>query len=229
MHEDDWNDDEPATRDALASAAELPPRPRRRLTPLTGALLAVLLVAVGFIGGVLVQKGQGGSAAAASGGGGAARFAAALAAARGGGAGGSGGAGGARGGGLFLGGGGSGAGGVTFGTVTTVQGDTLYVTDAQGNTLKVTAAKGASVTRSVGSPVHAIQPGSTVIVQGAAQRGAIVATSIRATPAGAGGGFGGLAGALGGAGGGGGSGGGKGAVDQLFGGSGSGSGSGGGG
>lgn len=207
MRQDDWND-APAAHDALASA-ELPPRPRRRLTPLTGGLLAVLLVALGFVGGVLVQKGQAGSASAA-GGGGAGRFAAALAAARGGGASGSGGTGGARGGGLF----GGGAGGATFGTFTTVQGDTLYVTDAQGNTLKVTAAKGASVTRQVDSSVHAIRPGSTVIVQGAAQRGAIVATSIRATPAGAGGGLG-----FGGAGAGsGGSGGGGGVVNQLFGG-----------
>jgi len=205
MREDDFND-EPAARDALASA-ELPPRPRRRLTPLTGGLLAVLLVALGFVGGVLVQKGQDGTASAA--GGGAGRFAA-LATARGG-------AGGARGAALF----GGGSGGATFGTVTTVQGDTLYVTDVQGNMLKVTAAKGASVTRSVDSSVRAIRPGSTVIVQGAAQRGAIVATSIRATPAGAGGGLG-LAGAFGAAGGGGGSGGAGGAVDQLFGGGGGG-------
>lgn len=203
--DDDWTD-EP---DELASAPELPLRPRRRLTPLTGGLLAVLLVAVGFVGGVLVQKGQGGAAASGGGGGGAGRLAAALAAARGGGAGGF-----ARAG---------GAGGATFGTVTTVQGDTLYVTDAQGNTVKVTAAKGASVTRQVDSAVRAIQPGSTVIVQGAAQRGAIVATSIRAMPAGAGGGFG-----FGGGGGGGtagaGASGGGGVVDQLFGGGGSGGG-----
>jgi len=210
MHEDeDWIE-EP---DELAAAPELPLRPRRRLTPLTGVLLAVLLVALGFVGGVLVQKGQGGSAAAA-GGGGAGRLAAALAAARGGGAG-TGGGGATRGGGLFGGGrGGAGGGaGATFGTVATVDGDTLYVTDAQGNTLKVTAAKGASVTRSVDSPVRAIRPGSTVIVQGAAQQGAIVATSIRATPAGAGGGFG-----LGGGGAAGSSGGGGGVVNQLFGG-----------
>jgi hypothetical protein len=32
-----------------------PPRPRRRLTPLTGGLLAVLLLAAGFVGGALVQ------------------------------------------------------------------------------------------------------------------------------------------------------------------------------
>jgi len=201
MPDDDWIE-EP---DELAAAPELPLRPRRRLTPLTGGLLAVLLVALGFVGGVLVQKGQSGSSAAGSGGG-SGRLAALLASARGG-------AGGARGGGLF--GGAGGGAGATFGTVATVDGDTLYVTDAQGDTLKVTAAKGATVTRSVDSSVRAIRPGSTVIVQGAAQRGAIVATSIRATPAGAGGGFGlgGAAAAGGGAGG---------VVDQLFGGGGGG-------
>ena len=40
-------------------ADELPVRPRRRLlTPVSGGLLAIVLVAGGFIGGVLVQKGQ---------------------------------------------------------------------------------------------------------------------------------------------------------------------------
>src|SRR3954453_23877276 len=37
--------------------AEIPPRPRRRLvTPLTGALSAVVVAGLGFIGGVEVQK-----------------------------------------------------------------------------------------------------------------------------------------------------------------------------
>ena len=205
LYEDEW-DDAPA---APAAADELPRRPRRRLTPLVGGLLAVLLVAGGFIGGVLVQKGQGGGQAAA-GGAGAGRLAAVLAAARGGGGGGA--AAGLGSGAAGAVGGGAGApGGVTFGTVATVQGDTLYVTDSQGNTLKVTAAHGASVTRQIDSKVRAIQPGSTVIVQGAASRGAIVATSIRATPAGAGGGGFGAGRAAG-------SGGAGGVVDQLFGG-----------
>ena len=56
----------------LEEPAELPRRPRRRLLgPIPLALLGVLLVACGFIGGVLVEKGQGsssssGGAAAAS-------------------------------------------------------------------------------------------------------------------------------------------------------------------
>ncbi|HEX5146619.1 MAG TPA: hypothetical protein VFV85_06325 [Conexibacter sp.] len=179
--------------------AALPPRPRRRLTPLMGVLLAVLLVAGGFVGGVLVQKGQQ-SGGAGGGGAGAGRFPAALAAARGAGRTGV----GAAAGGFVPGGAGA-----TFGTVSTVDGDALYVTDQQGNTLEVTAATGASVTRQVASKVRSIRPGETVIVQGAARRGAIVATSIRATPATGGAGAGGTRG--GGAGGGG-------IVNQLFGG-----------
>ncbi len=49
---------------------ELPPRPRRRLfgaggNPVVVALLGVLLIACGFIGGVLVEKGQGSSSSSA--------------------------------------------------------------------------------------------------------------------------------------------------------------------
>jgi hypothetical protein len=179
---------------------ELPHRPRRRLlTPATGMLLAVLLVAGGFIAGVLVEKGQTGSG---GGGGLPAAFAAARAGGRGGGGAG-GGAGRGFGSGQLAGapaGAGGGAQQPTVGQVSTVDGDTLYVTDAQGNTVKVTAAKGATVTRQVDSRVRAIHPGETVIVQGASSRGAIVATSIRASP--------GLSG---------GTGGGGGVVSQLFG------------
>jgi hypothetical protein len=177
---EDW-DDEP--QEALPRR-----RPPRRLTPLHGALLAILLVACGFIGGVLVEKGQ-----TSAGGGGGGGPAAAFAAARPGG--------GARPGG-FAGFGGGGAGAqATIGQVTTVDGSTLYVTTTDGTTLKVKALKGATVTRTVSGSVRAIHPGETVIVQGTSSRGTISATSIRASPAPAGGG-----------------GGGGGAVNQLFGG-----------
>ncbi|HEY4812656.1 MAG TPA: hypothetical protein VIH71_16535, partial [Solirubrobacteraceae bacterium] len=51
--DDDWLQEEP----------ELPPRPRRRVfgtgaNPVALALLGVLLIACGFIGGVLVEKGE---------------------------------------------------------------------------------------------------------------------------------------------------------------------------
>ncbi len=62
---DDWLED-------AGDADELPPRPRRRLlgaggNPIVLALLAALLVAGGFIGGVEVQKGEEGTTAASGG------------------------------------------------------------------------------------------------------------------------------------------------------------------
>ncbi|MEZ5121044.1 MAG: hypothetical protein R2736_05630 [Solirubrobacterales bacterium] len=69
--EDRWLDDEPDE--------ELPPRPRRRLlAPVPLALSAILIAAAGFIGGVVVQKGQGSSGTGTPGG-----FPAALGAAAG--------------------------------------------------------------------------------------------------------------------------------------------------
>jgi hypothetical protein len=184
---------------------ELPPRPRRRLlTPVPLALLAVLLIAGGFIGGVLVEKGQGGSSAGAAGGGLASRFAALRAGAGAPGATGAGataatqGAGStARSPGSF----GAGAGGATAGQVAYVSGDTLYVTTAEGNTIKVTTSPASTVTKTVKAEVKGIHPGETVIVTGAAgKNGAITAESIRVGAAGGtalGGLFGGSRGASG--------------------------------
>ncbi|MGA9313584.1 MAG: hypothetical protein WBV77_03030, partial [Solirubrobacteraceae bacterium] len=58
--------------------SELPPRPRRRLlTPVPLALMGILAIACGFIGGVLVEKGQSSSSSSAGGASGlASRFAA---------------------------------------------------------------------------------------------------------------------------------------------------------
>jgi hypothetical protein len=159
---------------------ELPARPRRRLlTPLTGGLLAVLVAVCGFIGGVLVEKGQSSSSPGGN-------FAAA--AARLGGAAGAGGArqgtsGGAAGapGGLFAGGQ---PGNVTAGQVSSVEGRTLYVTTPQGNTVRVKVPNGESVSRSVTTSVHAIHPGDSVVIQGSrGSSGRITASSVRATQA----------------------------------------------
>jgi hypothetical protein len=154
---------------------ELPPRRRRRLlTPLTGALLGVLLVGCGFLAGALVEKGQVGSTTAAS------PFAA-----RGAGARASGGGGGA-GGGVAAALGGQG-GSATVGQVSSVRGRTLYVQDTQGNTIKVALPTGANVIRTTTSRVGAIHPGDTVIVQGSqGANGTVNASSVRATAAGAG-------------------------------------------
>ncbi len=178
--EDEWLDDE----------SELPRRPRRRLlTPIPLALIAVLLIACGFIGGVLVQKGQGGTASPS---GGASGFPAGLAALKGavpgagagGGtssAGGSGAKGGAS---AFPGIGGASGGGVTTGEVAYVRGNTLYVTDSQGNTVKVTAAAGSKVTKTVSTKANRIHPGATVVVLGSkAENGSISASSISVSSA----------------------------------------------
>jgi hypothetical protein len=174
-----------ATQDEwLDEPDELPRRPRRRLlTPVPLALLAVLLLACGFIAGVLVQKGQGDATApSARAGGFASRLAALGGTAPGAGGGGSAPAAGRSGStGLanaFAGGGASGA-TVTTGEVAYVRGNTLYVTDSQGNTVKVSAAAGAKVTKTVSTQAKRIHPGATVVVLGTKGKNAsISATSI---------------------------------------------------
>lgn len=169
--QDEWLDEE----------QELPRRPRRRLlTPVPLALLAVLLIACGFIAGVLVQKGQSGTSASGAAGGFAARLSALKGAAPS--------AGGANSGagatsraatGTFPSLGGSAGGGVTAGEVAYVRGNTLYVTDSQGNTVRVNASAAAKVTKTVSTKAKSIHPGATVVVVGSkAKNGAISATSI---------------------------------------------------
>lgn len=181
----------PAAFDDDLVEHELPPRPRHRLlgvgaNPLGVGLLCALLTVCGFIGGVLVEKGEG-QPSAASGGTGA--LASRLAALRGGGSG-SGGRG--SGGGLAqLAGAASGGASPTVGQVAYVSGHALYVTDFEGNTIKVTASAGASVTRTVKSALKSIRPGETVIVTGSSgSDGSIRAQSIHASEASAGGGLG---------------------------------------
>lgn len=149
-----------------AAEVQIGKRPSR-LTPLTGGLLALAIAAVGFVGGVLIEKGQTGSSGSAAPPGGLQALAggpAGLAAAQSG-------------------------GGTTFGTVANVTGRTLYVTDAQGNTIKVLTTKGSTVTRSASSKVGDIHPGDSVVIQGQQRRsGTVKAQSIRASAAGSGGG-----------------------------------------
>lgn len=184
---------------------ELPPRPRRKLlTPLTGGLLVVLIAAAGFIGGVLVEKGQAGGSSGNSFAAAASRFAAA----RGGAAAGAG-RGAAGGFGGLLGGGGS-QGQLTVGQVSSLEGRTLYVNTAQGGTVRVKVPVGESVSKTITTSVHAIHPGENVVVQGTkGSGGAIDATSVRASPSTSGGSGNSSSG---------GGGGGAGVLNQLFGG-----------
>jgi hypothetical protein len=160
---------------------ELPRRPRRRLlTPIPLALLAVLLIAGGFIAGVKVQKGQ--ETSSGSSGGGAAGLASRFAALRGAGTSSTGtsstkastsgtasGFPGAPGGGSRP----------TTGTVAYLAGDTLYVTNSEGNTVKVNTSSSTSVTKTVKTKVKGIHPGETVTATGATgSNGAVSAESI---------------------------------------------------
>ena len=178
----------------------LPPRPRRRLlgkggNPLALALLGVLLLACGFIGGVLVEKGQTSSGSSSSGASGlAARFAALRGGASGAGSSttGSGSAGAGSTGAAFGGSAGAGAGAAGFtrptaGTVAYLDGSTLYVTNSEGNTVKVQTSAGTTVNKTVKSTVKEIHPGETVTVTGATgSNGAITAESISAGASGGG-------------------------------------------
>ncbi|HTA11866.1 MAG TPA: hypothetical protein VK765_00495 [Solirubrobacteraceae bacterium] len=202
---------------------ELPPRPRRRLlggvagNPLALALLGVLLIACGFIGGVLVEKGESSPSSAA---GGSASLASRFAALRGGAS-----STGARSGAAGTAGGSSSSGAgftrPTAGTVAYLDGSTLYVTNTEGNTVKVTTSAATSVNKTVKANVSGIRPGETVTVTGSSgANGAISAEAISVGSSGGGGlaalfGGGGRASSGGGSGGGAASGG---KEPQLFGG-----------
>lgn len=173
---------------------ELPRRPRRRLlTPIPLALTGVFLIACGFIGGVLVEKGQSSSSSSAGGASGFASRFASLRATGGASSTSAGGAGASSGGGraasLFgTGGAGGGTGGLgaTVGQVAYVSGSTLYVTNAEGNTVKIKTSDASTVSKTVKSDVKGIHPGETVIVTGSAgANGAVQAESIRVSEAGA--------------------------------------------
>jgi hypothetical protein len=157
---------------------QLPPRRRRRwrvLTPMTGVLFGVLLVALGFIAGAIAERGKA-SSSAADGGAPRTGFAGR------GGAGGLGGQGGPP-------GAAGGGGGAVVGQVANLSGRTIYLTDTQGNTVKVRVPKGATVTKTSNAGFGAINPGDSLVVQGArARNGTITAGSIRATAASVGGG-----------------------------------------
>lgn len=161
----------------------LPGRPRRQFwTRGSAALIAVIVGVIGFYVGVRVEKGQlsNSSSTGASG-------LAALAAARGGASGAAGGArsgAGTSGAGSFAGRGGFaaafGGGGSSFGTVSSVHGNTLYVTQpTTGNVVKVNLSSATKVTKSVGVDKSAVRPGDTVVVQGVkGSNGTISATSV---------------------------------------------------
>lgn len=154
---------------------ELPPRPRNRLlAPLPLSLIAVLIAATGFLGGVLVQKGSEGSSAAGPPGG----LPSFLSEGAGTGSGSEGS------GGLPAGFPGGSSDAAVSGTVSSVDGRTIYVKDSGGATVAVRAEDGSKVSRDSNVGVKKIRPGDNVVVQGARHGSTVKASSISATESG---------------------------------------------
>ena len=177
----DW--EETAEQDSFSP----PGRPRRHFFNRKSAALAALITcAAGFYAGISVEKGQlAGTASAATTG-------APGAAAGGAAAGGPAGAGGFAG--RFGGGSAGGAGGnASLGTISSVNGNTIYLTDTTGNTVKVTLSSSTKLTKSLSVSKSSLHPGDSIVVQGVkSSNGTVVATSVsdsgvRTTGTGAGG------------------------------------------
>jgi hypothetical protein len=183
-HEQDWDPAEPET-------SMSPGRPRRRFfNRRTATLAALITCGAGFYAGIEVEKGQlssTASAATTSAAPGAATGAATGTAPAGriGAAGGPGAAGGFAG--RFSGSGsgsGSGAAGAgaangSFGTISSVNGKTIYLTDPTGNTVKVTLSSSTKLTKNLGVSTSSLHPGDSVAIQGVKNsNGTLVATSV---------------------------------------------------
>jgi hypothetical protein len=94
----------------------------------------------------------------------------------------------------------AGGGGITFGTVTKVEGDTVYVSQADGTTITVKTNGSTTVQVSTTGTVSDLSPGSTVVVQGSSS-GDNTVTAQTITEGGlAGAGAGGTPGLVGGSG-----------------------------
>ena len=176
-----------------------PPKSGVHLSLLTLIIGAVVLLGIGFGGGALVfHKSSTASAASTSfrndggfGAGAQGQFPGNGGAGNGGAGNGGAGNGGAA-------GGGPNAGGFAragaIGTITKVDGNTVYVKTQAGDTVTVTTSSATTVTKSSKAKVSDLAAGEVVIVRGDTSNGATAATSITASPAGStpfGGGFGG--------------------------------------
>lgn len=166
---------------------EFTPRPRRRAHALTFVLAGALLIAAGFLGGVLLQKHEDhGTSTATTAAGRRAGFTGTGATGTGTGGTGTGGTGagaaGGRGGFGGFGGGAAGGGGVT-GTVKLVDGKNVYVTDTNGNVTKVATNAGSTLTKTDSATIADVAPGDVVIVRGTPNSdGSFTATSLLISP-----------------------------------------------
>ena len=170
--------------------AELAAAPRRGVSKVTVALGAGVIFVAGVIAGIQAHKAFGGDAAV-----GRARIAADGEAARNPAAGGGQGPGQGRGG--FGRGQGPGGGAATVGTVSRVDGDTIYLRTLQGTTVTVRTGKDTRIRVTKDGTVADLEQGTTVIVRGTqAEDGTVDAAEVSQTAGrgggpGFGGGFGG--------------------------------------
>jgi hypothetical protein len=146
----------------------------------SAALAAVVTAAAGFFAGVEIEKSQLSTSATAATSPGATTGAGAAAGAGSGASAGAGAGAGARGGFPFGGrGGGGGAGAnASFGTVSSVSGNTIYLTEPSGNTVKVTLSSATKITKSQAATKSSLRPGDSVVVQGISSNGGTTATSV---------------------------------------------------
>jgi hypothetical protein len=158
-----------------------PGRPRRHFFNRKSAALAALLTcAAGFYAGIRVEKSELGGTASAATASTPGAAGAVTAGARPGVAGGAAGA-GAGGGfaGRFGGGAGGASGNASFGTISSVNRNTIYLTTTTGNTVKVTLSSSATLTKSLSVAKASLHPGDSVLVQGVKNSGGtLVATSV---------------------------------------------------
>ena len=159
---DDTDDETPA----------LPGRPRRQFfNRYTAALLALITCAIGFYVGIRVEKGQVSSSS------GTARGFTLPAALAGSGARSSASRTGVAGGAGFP--GAFGGANASIGTISSVNGNTIYITDTSGNTVKVTLSSATKITKSLGVSKHSLRPGDSVVIRGLKNSsGKVSATSI---------------------------------------------------
>lgn len=81
-------------------------------------------------------------------------------------------------------------GGTSIGTVSNINGKTIYISDSSGNTVKVRLSSATKITKSLTVGKKAVRPGDAVVIRGAkSSNGTLSATSISdsgASPTGSG-------------------------------------------
>ena len=174
-------------RRSLPGAVPLPRRPRRWFTPTSAALLALVLGFAGFYAGVREEKTRatgsgstlatGSRSAPATGSGSAPATGSGSAPATGSGSAPATGSGSRRA--VSPTAATGSAGGVTAGTVTRVDGDTVYVKESSGSTVEIKLLRTTAIDKSVDVSSHSVRPGDSVTIQGTrGSGGAITSTSI---------------------------------------------------